>query len=108
MAPTERFGNRGAALLLFRGRAAFGNMVAKTDDGAFGNEVARMISLCSIIESNSYLRSPKIKQTFILGTQGLLLFRGRAFSATEYFLRMLSAQSRYRTRHAENKMLFYF
>ena len=36
-----------------------------------------MISLCSIIESNSYLRSPKIKQTFILGTQGLLLFRGR-------------------------------
>ena len=94
--PTERIGDWGAALLLFRGRAAF------------GNEIARMISLCSIIESNSYLRSPKIKQTFILGTQGLLLFRGRAFSATEYFLRMLSAQSRYRTRHAENKMLFYF
>ena len=30
---------------------------------AFGNEVARMISLCSIIESNSYLRFPKSKQT---------------------------------------------
>ena len=32
---------------------------------AFGNEVARMISLCSIIESNSYLRfpSPQSKQT---------------------------------------------
>ena len=27
-------------------------------DIAFGNEIARMISLCSIIESNSYLRSP--------------------------------------------------
>ena len=102
----------------FRGRAAFGNVafdneVVLTDDGAFGNEIARMISLCSIIESNSYLRfpkskqmkswfalgdpdwgdmylrSPKIKQTFILGTQGLLLFRGRAFSATEYFFWML-------------------
>ena len=45
-------------------------MVAKTDDVAFGNEVARMISLSSIIESNSYLRSPKSKQTeswFALG-----------------------------------------
>ena len=41
---------------------AFGNMVAKTDDTAFGNEIARMISLCSIIESNSYLRFPKSKQ----------------------------------------------
>ena len=29
---------------------------------AFGNEIARMISLCSIIESNSYLRFPKSKQ----------------------------------------------
>ena len=53
---------RGAALLLFRGRTAFDNEVVLTDDGAFGNEVARMISLCSIIESNSYLRFPKSKQ----------------------------------------------
>ena len=29
-------------------------------DIAFGNEIARMISLCSIIESNSYLRSPPL------------------------------------------------
>ena len=35
---------------------AFDNKVVKTDDDAFGNEIARMISLCSIIESNSYLR----------------------------------------------------
>ena len=44
---------------------AFGNMVAKTDDTAFGNEIARMISLCSIIESNSYLRSPKINNSIV-------------------------------------------
>ena len=44
----------------------------QTPPVAFGNEVARMISLCSIIESNSYLRSPKSKQInlgLLLGTQ---------------------------------------
>ena len=60
---------------------AFGDMVAKTDDGAFGNEVARMISLCSIIESNSYLRSPKSKQINL----GLLLGT-RFFSQTDKVL----------------------
>ena len=44
---------------------AFGNEVALTDDTAFGNEIARMISLCSIIESNSYLRSPKINNSIV-------------------------------------------
>ena len=38
-------GYRGAALLPFRGRTAFDNEVVLTDDHAFGNEVARMISL---------------------------------------------------------------
>ena len=53
------FGNEVARMISL----AFDNEVVLTDDGAFGNEVARMISLCSIIESNSYLRSPKSKQT---------------------------------------------
>ena len=48
-APGLLLGTQG--MQLFRGRAAF------------GNEIARMTSLCSIIESNSYLRSPKSKQT---------------------------------------------
>ena len=37
-------------------------------DIAFGNEIARMISLCSIIESNSYLRSPH-SLTKLVGAQ---------------------------------------
>ena len=50
---------------------------------AFGNEVARMISLCSIIESNSYLRfsSPKSKHINL----GLLLGT-RFFSQTDIVL----------------------
>ena len=66
---------------------AFDNKIVLTDDSAFGNEVARMISLCSIIESNSYLRFPKSKQMKSWFTFGypmgnwiaaLLLFRERA------------------------------